>query len=172
MASRVLKPGGSCLAQFGHEWYIEVLNAMSEHLDFVWVLEERFKPPHARIWHKKIFVTYKPWAWFSKGKREGKWVADSRQSGVSKKYHVWGDDTGFVVAYIEAMVEEGGLVLDPFTGGGMVPSACILADRSFIGMDIDEGAVRAAREQIEDTPRPLFHDVEIWEQLSMEDECE
>ena len=45
----------------------------------------------------------------------------------------------------------GGIVLDPFMGSGTTGMACVLEDRNFIGIEMDEEYYQIARKRIEHT---------------------
>lgn len=155
-AARVLRNGGNCIVQIAHEYMPLVLEAMMPALSWVWPLAERLDGANARIWGKRIFVAYKPWLWFSKNSRMGKWVRDLGQSAYSKRYHRWGDGTGFMFPYIRALCSRAEIVLDPFTGGGTVPAVCKRLGRKYLAFEIDPDVAEAARERVRMTQMPLF----------------
>jgi DNA methylase len=74
-----------------------------------------------------------------------------------KDWHRWEQDIEPVRNWIVSLSPpEGGLVVDPFLGGGTVAVAAYEAGRRFIGSDIDPEAVRSTRArvaQFRSTPR-------------------
>lgn len=156
MAASILKDGGNCIVQIAHEYMPLVFQAMMPMLDWVWPLAERLDSANARIWSKHIFVAYKPWLWFSKGPRGGKWVRDLGQSAQSKQYHRWGDGVGFMFPYINALTSDDDVVVDPFTGGGTVPAVCKMLGRHYLAFEIDAATAEDARERVVNTQPPLF----------------
>ena len=127
IGARVLKPGGSCVLQVAHYYLPDALNAVAEHLDYVWQLVEEYAYGGARHWQRRIVVKYKPHIWFSKGVRqEGKWIFDKFDgSRRDKRYHDWGDSLAFSMWVIERLTSPGDLVLDPCLGGGTTALACL-----------------------------------------------
>ncbi len=154
---RVLKPGGSVVAQYGNYFQLEVLNAMAEHLDFVWPLVESLILPNSHF-DRKVISRLKFYAWFSKGaRRKERWMVDIIPGGgKSKEWHKWGDHPRVFQFIISRLTSPGDVVLDPFTGAGTVPVACLSLGRNFIAFDIDPTAVETARKRIETAPRPLL----------------
>ena len=53
-----------------------------------------------------------------------------------------------LVHFIEAYSKPGGVVLDPFCGSGTTLLAAKLWDRNYIGIEIDAGYVKVAREEV------------------------
>ncbi len=156
MAVRVLKPGGNCIVQCGHEHLPFAFEALGQHLEYVWVLKENMNNGNARMWNKRIFVSYKPWLWYAKGKRNGGWVRDSANGKPDKRYHAWGDGVSFIRGYIERLTAPSDLVLDPFAGGGCTALACFQTGRRFIGYEIDAETADVARRRLESAQLPLL----------------
>lgn len=155
MGARVLVDGGSCIAQIGPEYMPEVLAAMTPALDWVWELMEWYGSGAGKIWYKRIFLAHKPWLWFSKGPRAGKWVRTGGQSVRDKNHHRWGDSAGFMLPYIRALCPQDGVTLDPFTGGGTVPAACKMLNRCYLAFEIEPDTADDARQRIRETQPPL-----------------
>lgn len=149
-AARVLKPGGSVIAQTGHYYFLDAANAMAEHLSYVWVQAEVYNYCTARHWQRRIMVGWKPWLWFSKGDRCGGWLFDRYNGGGrDKSLHEWGDSLAFSLNCIEKLTQPGDLVLDPFLGGGTTVVACLQTNRRFIGYEIDPDTADVARRRVE-----------------------
>lgn len=156
-AARVLTPGGNCIAQYAHYYQIPVLNAMDEHLDFVWPLNEFLWGGNASHFKNRIIVKHKPYAWFSKGPRSGGWVFDViKGGGISKKHHAWGDSPEAFIALIDRLTTEDDVILDPFTGGATVPVACKQLGRCYLAFEIDPDTAAKARHRMALTQPPLL----------------
>ena len=156
VAARVLKPGGNCLAQTAHYYLNLVLPAMDEYLDYVWMLAETLSYANSRYYGYRIRIRWKPWVWFSKGERKGRWLFDSLQGGGrDKNSHRWGDSLAFSLNCIERLTEPGDLVYDPFLGGGTTAVACYQLGRNCIGHEIDPETAKVARKRVEETQPPL-----------------
>ena len=167
LAARILKPGGNCLAQAGHYYLVDVLNAMTEYLDYVWMLAETLTYANSRYYGYRIRIKWKPWVWFSKGKRKGQWLFDSLQGGGrDKRSHRWGDSLTFSLNCVERLTEPGDLVYDPFTGGGTTGEACIVTSREFIGHEIDPVVAKVARHRLANAV-PMWERPEVKEMVEL-----
>jgi SAM-dependent methyltransferase len=166
-AQRVLRPGGNLIAECGMEQMPRVVAALSESLDYVWMLVERFSGGAPRMWVKRIMVLYAPYLWFSKGKRTGGWVTDALLGTASKEHHRWGDGLGFAPVYVDRLTELGAIVFDPFSGGGTIPAVCKMLGRNYIGFEIDPDTAARARQRVAQTQIPWF--VEAPAQLELAD---
>lgn len=157
LCRRVLRPGGSCIAEVGQYYMLQVMQSMSKHLDYYWLFSERLGVS-ARMWDKKIFVRWKPFVWFIKGgsHRTGGWMLDSLYSPRDKSEHEWGDGRGTMATLIESVTYPGDIVFDPCTGGATVPAACKVLGRQYIAFEIDPDVAERARERVRNTQPPLF----------------
>ena len=146
LAAVKLKPGSLCLAFCGQYHLPAVLDAMEKHLQYHWLLADRFGGPHRGIMTKKIANTWHPIVAFSKGKSKAGWIMDMIQSGGKEKdSHEWQKTLTDVEYIIEKLTEQGALVVDPFVGAGTVPAACKRLGRRWIGCEIDSKTARIAR---------------------------
>ena len=59
----------------------------------------------------------------------------------------------------------GGIVFDPFSGGGTVPAVCKMLDRNYIAFEIDPATAARARVRVEATQ--AMHPVFLEEQVGM-----
>lgn len=142
IANRVLKPGGSLVTLVPHIWLPQILEQMSKHLDFHWVLAYHQPGATARIWGSRVIVGWKPILWFVKGKYDGDFVYDVVTSTErDKEFHRWGQSEGGMRELVERFTKPGETVLDPFVGGGSVAVAAVGTGRKFIGIDIDERSI-------------------------------
>jgi hypothetical protein len=154
-ADRVLKPGGSCLAMAGQAHLLDAAALMREQLTYVWTLGYGLPGRYQQIWAKKIWVGWKPVLWFAKGElspRE-RWLHDRLVSPERDKvFHEWGQSVGGMVQLVERFSDAGDVVCDPFVGGGATAVAAVASGRRFVGIDVDEQAIRITAARIEAGP--------------------
>ena len=151
-ASRVLKPGGSVVAQVGHlfRWEAELaFRHKSNGLEPRITLHERLVGGHTALWKARAMVYLKTYLWFAK---PGDPVAPSlvpemvTGGGRRKKSHRWQDSTQAAETWIARLTKPHTIVVDPFCGSGMVPIACMRSVRSYLGFEIDAKTAEIARE--------------------------
>lgn len=152
---RVLKPGGSLLAIVPHYGLPEVLREVGKHLKYRWTCAMwQASGSHPRL-SMGIEVMWKPIVW---------WVKDAWPKGrgfirdgfentpVEKKFHKWEQSLDWAY-YCLKFVPEGGVVLDPFMGGGTVGVACKDAGYPFIGIELDKDSFEKASRRINEFHR-------------------
>ena len=155
--ARILKPGGNLIAQYGHYYQIEVLNAMNPHLDFVWPLVQWMPGQHAKHYGNKIVVRHKPYAWFSKGKRMGRFVFDMIDAPKkSKQHHAWGDNPAIFVQLILRLTDSNSVIFDPFCGGGTIPLSAKMCGHNWLAFEIDPETAEKARRRVYEASFPLM----------------
>ena len=158
--ARILKPGGNLIVQTGHYYLPDVIKTMDNQLDYVWIIAEKFFGPTGSLYQKRIIACWKPYLWYSKGKRSGGWVMDwILGGGRDKRHHNWGDNSVMFVNLIERLTDEESVVFDPFTGGGSVPAACRVLERNYLAFEIDPDTAQTARERIKDIQPRLPIDI-------------
>lgn len=174
IGERVLKPGGNLLAQTAHVHLPAVLEAMTAGpLEYTWIMAEVFPYAGARMWYRRVIAGWKPYLWFTKPPmRMGMDMMDRfKGGGRAKGNHAWGDSLRFFFEVIPRLVEEGGVVLDPFAGGGSVPAACKMLNRRYIAFELDPEQAEIARKAVKSANPPLPIEVETPEiQLLIFDE--
>jgi len=168
-AVRVLRPDSACLVWCGIGYLPETLAALcSVGLSYRW----------QGIWYQSNnmqradmgFCNYSPFLWMEKGRSK---VANQTgdvanvpiPSGTDNHNHYWNKRPEVIRRYLEAFID-GGIVLDPFTGGGTVPAVCKMLGRRWLAFEIDPDTAERARERVRMTQPPLFT-LEP-EQMSME----
>ena len=172
-ASWVLKPGKSVLAQVGslHRWNAEIqfVNYIQNGglLEPRILLFERLTGGHTMVWKPRALACLKTYLWFAKpgGPKRKSWIPELVTGGGSRKRtHMWGDSTQAAETWISRFTEPGEIVVDPFTGSGMVPIACIRTGRRYVAFEIDPKRVEDARADCARAQAPLIpagHQLEI-----------
>lgn len=145
-AARVLKPGGSCLAMAGQSYLPGVLAAMATSLNYHWTLAYLTPGGQAvQQWDRQVNTFWKPVLWFVNGELDGDWSGDVIKSDVNdndKRFHHWGQSESGMARLVERFSRGGDLVCDPFVGGGTTAVAALARGRRFVGIDVDEQAVK------------------------------
>jgi len=149
-SSRLLKVGGSLITYFGQYSLPEVMESMTPHLRFWWLIGIKHSGHSARLLGKRLFVEWKPMLWFVKEKRGYEnFVADYYKSSPPKKdLHDWQQDTSEFAYYIEKVTGECDTILDPFMGSGTTGVACVQTGRNFIGIEIEPKYYEIAEKRI------------------------
>ena len=149
-AERVLKPDGLLIAYTGALDLPEVMARLSERLQYWWCGAMVMPGQHSRVHVRQIVQGVKPLLFYVRpGGTPGVWFEDSYQSeGEQKDAHEWQQSLGAAVYYIEKLVPAGGVVVDPFLGGGTTGVAAKRLGRQFVGMEIDPVAFTTAQERI------------------------
>jgi len=161
--ARVLKPGGSILAEVGNLYYQQAGAAM-EGFDLVYcpMVVEVMTGGNALMHHIRAILMTKPYVWRrkagTKADLEGQgWMPTMiRGMGKNKKDHKWGDTPAVFVQAVARLTPPGGLVLDPFTGSGVVPRVCRNLGRHFIAFELDQDTAATARKLAESIQMPMF----------------
>ena len=145
-AARVLRPGGWCLAYSGQCFLPEVLRLMGEHLTYGWT----FAIQHSSggTWLQKFNLRngWKPIVGFYKEPLNAWWTQfpDIAIGSKEKDSHKWQQAQSEAEHFIKALSPQGGLVCEPFCGGGTTPAACIATGRQWIAFEKDETAYRSS----------------------------
>lgn len=154
---RVLKPFGNCIAEVGTYYLFDAMNAMAESLDYYWLISETLTFA-AAFFARKIAQLHKPFLWFANGLQncpERRFMIDRVHSPKCKSFHKWGDGIGTMIPIIDRLTPRGGIVFDPFCGGGTVAAACKELARNFIACEIDAPMAQRARDRLYAMPEPL-----------------
>lgn len=147
LSAHALKPGALCLAYAGKMYLPQILEAMAQHLEYVWQFIVFHPFSTTRSNSRAIFENYRPILVFRKPGQlphasERPWVQDVVRGRREKDHHDWQQDEDAPRMYIDAYTKPGDLVLDPFTGGGTTAAVCKSIGRRFAVYDADEGAVK------------------------------
>jgi ParB family chromosome partitioning protein len=141
LGAHALTPNGSLLVMVGQMHLIEVLEALSAHLDYRWVLAYLVPSggsPIVPTVQRKVNSWWKPILWFTRPEYDGECHGDLINSGPkTKTHHEWEQDVAGMARLIELFSVEGQLVGDPFAGTGTTGVAAQRRGRRFIGGDED-----------------------------------
>lgn len=172
-AGRVLKPGGRLMFLFGHYQLPLALRAFEHTLTYDWIIAQCSGGSQAALFQKRVWAMWKPCLVFRKGtlRKDCHFALDlfyetAEAMKYAKMFHEWGQGGGFFGYYIDRWTRPGDTVLDPFCGGGTVPSVCKALERQYIAFDIDPTTAEKARTRLAHT-QPM-HPVFLEEQHSME----
>lgn len=158
-ASRVLKPGGSCIVMIGQSYLPDIAAGMTKHLKYHWTCG--YITPggqSVQLWERKVNTFWKPLLWFTKGDYAGDWVGDvckSEPNDNDKDHHHWGQSESGMDDIVERWTSRGCVVLDPFLGGGTTGVVCVAKQRTFIGIEIDKEVASKAEQRIRDVSNGL-----------------
>ena len=150
LGNRVLKDGGSYLCYVTQTMLHQVLNVMSENLEYYWVISIKHGGNNGRH-GRGIFVEWKPILWFVKGKkkRSSDFVADFVYSTpLEKILHRWEQSTKEAEYYIAHLFVVGEVVLDPMMGTGTTGVASLSCSRNFVGIEKEKSTFDIARGRI------------------------
>lgn len=154
-AKYVLKPGGLLLAYSGQMFLPEVLNRLSEHLTYCWLLGIAHTGGHIQIWKHNVWNDWKPIVMFSKGKPvEHDWLMDLyRGDKGDKDAHEWSQGEGEAAYYIEKLTKPHQLIVDPMCGSGTILRAAHKLGRKSVGMEIEEARYTTALASMKEVVR-------------------
>jgi hypothetical protein len=171
LAMRVLKPNSAALV-----WSSKPLAAPCQMalegagLGYVYTLDYVVPAKPYRLMHYHLFLWTTPCLWMQKGlARPRRWIPDTficnqpPENGFK-----WNKNTSVILNWLDAFTQPGGVVLDPFTGGGTVPFVCRMIGRNYIAFEIDPGRAEAARARVALAQTPLFILDDVEQQASLE----
>jgi hypothetical protein len=153
VAARVLVDGGSLIAYCGHRLFPKIFDAMRhvDALSYYGILACIHTGELARMLRSGLIVTWKPMLWWIKGKERMDTSVMLELSVDSEPAespcHHWQQGLPEAMYYVEKLTEPGGLVFDPFCGGGTTAVACKNLGRKIITCDIDAAALASAQER-------------------------
>lgn len=149
-AARVLKPTGRLVAYTGALDLPEVIQRLGEHLEYWWCGAILLDGPHSRVYARNISQGVKPLLFYVRRDHgQQTWCEDHYASeGSEKDAHDWQQSIGAAVHFLSVLCPSGGLVVDPFLGGGTTGVAAQKTGRRFIGIEVEPIAFAQATERI------------------------
>jgi DNA modification methylase len=167
-SSRVLKPGGFCLAYTATQWLPTVLNQMNQHLTFFWLCILRYDDSGGYAYNRRAIIRHTPILVFVKGQGtpQTSFLDCATGEGADKRFHIWGQNERTASYYIDCFSRPDDLVFDPFCGGGTVPYVCKQIHRHFIAFELDPKSADIARKRKE-TVQPALFSTETFAQIPL-----
>jgi site-specific DNA-methyltransferase (adenine-specific) len=134
----------------GQSYLPQVLNDLSMHLRYHWVIAALVDGRQTLLKARRIFAAHKPMLWFVKGSYRGHAIQDVvRSDKYDKSYHDHGQCESEFSEVIKRLTEDGDTVLDCFVGGGTTAAAALKLGRRIIGIDIEKKHIEVTRRRIE-----------------------
>jgi hypothetical protein len=151
LAAAKLKPGRLCLAYTGHLRLPEVLNVMGRHLTYWWTFTVVFGGQPVLIHSRHVQNRFRLIVAFARPpvRRAARSLADVIEGGGSEKeHHEWGQGEAEARYLLTWLTEPGNLVVDPYCGGGTIPSACKGLGRTWLATERDKATAMIARRRL------------------------
>jgi len=151
-ASRVLKPGGLCLAYSGQIFLPQVLNALSGNLEYIWCFAVRHSSGYTRIFKINGRNMWKPIVFFVKPPYETWWktLDDMIDGQMEKSDHEWQQGISEAEFYLKKLSVDNALIVDPFAGSGTTLLAAKNLGLRFIGIEDDLEDVQRINKKLND----------------------
>jgi ParB-like chromosome segregation protein Spo0J len=151
LAVKALKPGGLLVAYTGQYLLPEVLDRLRDAgLSWFWCYAVAHDGAFFRMNATHVQCGWKPLLVMRNGDGDPpNWHKDFVADGSREKTdHDWQQAEAEASYWIAELTKPDDLVVDPFVGSGTTPAACKELGRRFVGCDIDEQTVVAARERL------------------------
>jgi site-specific DNA-methyltransferase (adenine-specific) len=152
VAAKLLKPQGVLVALTGQIYLPEVLARLGEHLTYGWTYCQPLPGQQSRIMGRHVMQSWKPWVTFTNGQwPSGRidWHPDMLDPSYrAKDQYRWQQDPNPTLLLIDALSDEGSLIVDPFTGTGSYGIAALQMGRKFIGVELDSDRFNGAAERL------------------------
>lgn len=152
-AARILRPGGSLICYLGQYATADVCRLMGNHLKFFWPLCCYHEGPGQVMAFWGIRVKWKPMLWFVNGGNRfdtSAVIEDLIVSTKEKSSHPWQQSVTEARYYIEKLTPDGGLIVDPFCGGGTTAVAAKQSGRKWITCELDPEYAAIATQRIKE----------------------
>ena len=138
------------MAYAGQLYLSEIIKLMCEDLEWLWSFSVVHSGPVLTMRTTNFRQCWKPVLAFVKPPLTPWWVLqDLVTTGKQEKtLHPWQQAQAESDYFIEHLAPAGGLVVDPFVGGGTVAVSAAKLGRRFVGCDMEEEAVEVARGRV------------------------
>ena len=147
-AKHVLKPGGFLITYIGHIHMDKILEQMTPHLDYYWIMCLKHSGSIAAVHSRGVMCGMKPILVFQKPPKTmpKRYFHDLIEgTGREKDAHAWQQGEDEIKNIFESFTDPGDVVLDPFMGSGTTLSMAKKLHRIGIGFDIDSENVEVVR---------------------------
>jgi tRNA G10 N-methylase Trm11 len=151
-AKKKLKENGILVAYTGHMFLKQVMDRLSEHLNFYWMLHLKHNGQTKIVHPVNVLCEWKPILVYQNGrqylKRGG--IHDSIKSGQREKdLHEWQQAFGEAKELVNMFTDEGSLVVEPFGGSCTTLIACLQTKRRVIAAELNEDTYNSAKVRID-----------------------
>lgn len=149
-AKRVLKPNGFCVTYSGQSNIPEVINRMSEYLDYYWTFCVYLPGSTQIVNGVNIMCSWKPVFVYQNGKKklqntiQDYFISEQRE----KDGHDWQQSLSGVSYLIEMFTNPGDKIFEPFAGSGTTITAAIKKGRQILAAEIDETTYNIAKSNL------------------------
>ena len=146
-AKRVLKPNGFCIAYSGQMYLPEVMQRMSENLDYYWTFAVYHEGQTQIVNGINLMCRWKPVLIFQNGKKkisntfEDYFISNKRE----KNGHDWQQSKSGVSYLIEMFTKPMDTILEPFAGSGTTIIAAYEKKRKILAAEINEETYNIAK---------------------------
>jgi 16S rRNA G966 N2-methylase RsmD len=146
-AKRVLKPNGFCITYSGQMYLPNVIQRMSENLDYYWTFCLYHTGTTQIVNGTNLICRWKPVLIFQNGKRklsntfQDYFTSDKPEKGE----HEWQQSKSGVRYLIEMFTNPNEIICDPFAGSGTTLVEAREMGRRIIGAEIEEDVYNIAK---------------------------
>lgn len=165
VAARLLRPETGLLLCYSGKFCLpEAINALSEHLQYVWTAAIVYESFPDTIHRLRIKTLFKPLLIYTSKDAEYQpqqtqyWFKDIIQGdgyrGL-KDHHPWEQGILEAMYVIENLSYQNDLIVDPFVGSGTTGIAAKKLNRRFVGCDEDEASVNITLARLSQEPETV-----------------